>query len=181
MQISSNSWQTEREREGGRKKSNVNRKIHIKWPKTLLSRAEPNERTNAHPTSDKPNKFFKINYRVEQTNLHIYTERGRRQLGAVADKMFYFFLFTPQSKSRKFFESPHYPDRKMSYCTCCWWRRRRRGGRACGANEKSLEKLRLKVATLLIISRQRQRQMESKGSKKWAARRCQKKKKKLWG
>lgn len=55
---------------GGAKKSNVKRKIHIKWPKTLLSRAEP----NAHPTSDKPNKFFKINYRVEQTNLHIYGE-----------------------------------------------------------------------------------------------------------
>jgi len=28
---------------------------------------------------DKPNKFFKINYRVEQTNLH--TQEGVRELG----------------------------------------------------------------------------------------------------
>lgn len=156
----------ERQQRESCEKSKVKRKIHIKWAETLLSRAEP----NASPTSDKPNKFFKINYRVEQTNLHIYGGAAGVWVGAWADKMVYFFLFTPQSKSRKFFESSHYPDRKMSYCTCCLgpggWQGE--GSR----NEKSLEKLRPKVATLLIISRHRH--WKRQRIQKRAARRCQK-------
>jgi len=69
---------------------------------------------------DKPNKFFKINYRVEQTNLH--TQEGVRELGRGRQKKVFLFLFhaTKQIKqiSRGFTLNPHFQlARKMSYCT----------------------------------------------------------------
>lgn len=114
---------------------------------------------------DKPNKFFKINYRVEQTNLH--TQAGDEEWGEWgADKKVFSLLlalfFTPQSKSSKIWEAPPAPFRFSLVSIGKWviahvldWEEKVLV--VVGQSEKSLENFRLKVATLLIISRRRQR------------------------
>lgn len=118
---------------------------------------------------DKPNKFFKINYRVEQTNLH--TQAGgtvRRGDGEMGSRQKGFFsavgslFFTPQSKSSKIWEAPPAPFRFSLVSIGKWviahvldWEEKVLV--VLGQSEKSLENFRLKVATLLIISRRRQR------------------------